>query len=132
MSVTAVLPSAVRTRLASGVPLGHGMPTVDAEDVARAIVGSVGSRRAEITVPRYLAGWDLLDAAVPERLMRLGRKLIGDRRALTSVEHDVRAAYEESIRGPGPGGWPMTADRDPRIVIIGAGVAGIATAYTLK
>jgi hypothetical protein len=29
--------------------------------------------------------------------MRLGRKLIGDRRALTSVRQDVRAAYEESI-----------------------------------
>jgi len=98
VSVTAVLPSAVRTRLASGVPLGHGMPTVEAEDVAQAIVASVGNRRAEITVPRYLAGWDLLNAAVPEAVMRLGRKLIGDRRALTSVEHDVRAAYEESIR----------------------------------
>jgi NADP-dependent 3-hydroxy acid dehydrogenase YdfG len=99
VSVTAVLPSAVRTRLASGVPLGHGMPTVEPEDVARAIVGSVDNRRAEITVPRYLTGWDLLNAAVPERVMRLGRKMIGDRRALTSVEHDVRDAYEESIRG---------------------------------
>lgn len=98
VSVTAVLPSAVRTRLASGVPLGHGMPTVDPEDVAEAIVGSVDNRRAEITVPRYLAGWDLLNAAVPEPVMRLGRKLIGDRRALTSVDHDVRAAYEESVR----------------------------------
>jgi hypothetical protein len=98
VSVTAVLPSAVRTRLASGVPLGHGMPTVDPEDVARAIVGSVDSRRVEITVPRYLLGWDLLNAAVPEPLMRLGRKLIGDRRALTSVEHDVRDAYEQTIR----------------------------------
>jgi hypothetical protein len=29
--------------------------------------------------------------------MRLGRKLIGDRRALTSIEHDVRAAYDEAI-----------------------------------
>jgi short-subunit dehydrogenase len=97
VSVTAVLPSAVRTRLASGVPLGHGMPTVEAEDVARAIVGSVANRRAEITVPRYLAGWDVLNAAVPEPVMRLGRKLIGDRRALTSVEHDVRAEYEQAI-----------------------------------
>jgi short-subunit dehydrogenase len=97
VSVTAVLPSAVRTRLASGVPLGHGLPTVDREDVARAIVESVGNRRAEITVPRYLAGWDLLNAAMPECLMRLGRKMIGDRRALTSVDHDVRAAYEQSI-----------------------------------
>jgi NADP-dependent 3-hydroxy acid dehydrogenase YdfG len=97
VSVSAVLPSAVRTRLASGVPLGHGLPTVDPEDVAQAIVGSVASRRAEITVPRYLAGWDLLNAAAPESLMRLGRKLIGDRRALTSIEHDVRAAYDEAI-----------------------------------
>jgi NADP-dependent 3-hydroxy acid dehydrogenase YdfG len=103
VSVTAVLPSAVRTRLASGVPLGHGMPTVDPEDVAKAIVSSVDNRRAEITVPRYLAGWDLLNAAVPEPVMRLGRKLIGDRRALTSVEHDVRTAYEESIRAQAQG-----------------------------
>jgi len=98
ISVSTVLPSAVRTRLASGVPLGHGLPTVEPDDVARAIVDSVDSRRAEITVPGYLAGWDLLNAAVPERLMHLGRKLIGDRRALTSVEHDVRAAYEQTIQ----------------------------------
>jgi NADP-dependent 3-hydroxy acid dehydrogenase YdfG len=97
VSVSTVLPSAVRTRLASGVPLGQGMPTVDAGDVAHAIVGSVRRRRPEITVPRYLAGWDLVNATVPERAMRLGRRLIGDRRALTSVEHDVRAAYEETI-----------------------------------
>ena len=98
VSVTAVLPSAVRTRLASGVPLGRGMPTVDAEDVARVIVGSVDSRRAEITVPRYLAAWDLVNAVVPEPVMGLARKVIGDRRALTSVEHDVRAAYEEAVQ----------------------------------
>src|SRR5437879_9822280 len=97
VSVSAVLPSAGRTRLASGVPVGPGLPTVDPEDVARAIVGSVGSRRAEIAVPRYLAAWDLINATVPESLMRLGRKLIGDRRALTSIEHDVRAAYDEAV-----------------------------------
>ena len=97
VSVSTVLPSAVRTRLASGVPLGHGMPTVDADDVAQAIVGSVRRRRAEIAVPRYLSGWDLVNATVPESAMRLGRRLIGDRRALTSVQRDVRAAYEETI-----------------------------------
>ena len=97
VSISTVLPSAVRTRLSSGVPLGHGLPTVDAEDVARAIVGSVGSRRAEIPVPGYLAGWDLLSAAAPNGLMSLARKVIRDRRALTSVEHDVRDAYEQTI-----------------------------------
>jgi cation diffusion facilitator CzcD-associated flavoprotein CzcO/short-subunit dehydrogenase len=131
VSVTAVLPSAVRTRLASGVQLGHGLPTVDPEDAARAIVVSVDNRRAEITVPRHLAGWELLNALVPERVMRLGRKMIGDRRALTWVDHDARAAYEESIRA-GTGGPQMTTGRQPKIVIIGAGIAGIATGVTLQ
>jgi short-subunit dehydrogenase len=103
VSVTAVLPGAVRTRLASGVPLGHGLPTVEPEAVARAIVGSVASRRAEITVPRYLAAWDLLDAVTPDALMRLGRRLIGDRRALTSVEHDEREAYDQAIEAQSRG-----------------------------
>lgn len=97
VSVTTVLPSAVRTRLASGVPLGRGLPTVQPETVARAIVGSVASRRAEITVPRYLAGWDLLDAVTPNAVMRLARRAIGDRRALTSVKHDIRGDYDDAI-----------------------------------
>lgn len=103
VSVSAVLPSAVRTRLSSGVPLGHGLPTVDPEDVARAIVGSVSSRRAQIAVPKYLESWDLLDAAMPERLMRLGRRLIGDRRALTAVDHEVRDEYEATVAAQATG-----------------------------
>jgi NADP-dependent 3-hydroxy acid dehydrogenase YdfG len=100
VSVSAVLPSAVRTRLTSGVPLGHGLPTVDPEVVARAIVGSVRNRRAEITVPGYLAGWDLIDAAVPEPVMRLARRLVGDNRALTSIDCATRSEYETAIRPP--------------------------------
>lgn len=97
VSVTAVLPSAVRTRLASGVPLGRGLPTVEPDAVANAIAGSVATRRAEITVPRYLGGWDLLDAITPAPLMSLARRMIRDRRALHSVEHDVRGDYEKAI-----------------------------------
>ena len=103
VSVTAVLPSAVRTRLASGVPLGRGLPTVEPETVARAIVGSVARRQAEITVPRYLAAWDLLNALAPDPLMRLARKVIGDRRALTSVENDDRGAYDHAIESQARG-----------------------------
>jgi hypothetical protein len=103
VSVTAVLPSAVRTRLASGVPLGQGLPTVGPEAVAAAIVGSIANRHAEITVPRYLAGWDLLEAVTPNALMRLGRKAIGDRRALTSVHQGARVAYHEAIESQARG-----------------------------
>lgn len=103
VSVTAVLPSAVRTRLASGVPLGRGLPTVDPVAVAKAIADSVANRRAEITVPRYLAGFDLLNALTPESVMSLARKVIRDRRALTSVEHDVRGDYERAIEAQARG-----------------------------
>ena len=71
----------------------------------------------------------LLDALTPNAMMSLARRVIRDRRALTSVEHDVRGAYERVDRSPG-GGATMT--RDPRIIIVGAGVAGIATAVTLQ
>lgn len=98
VSVSAVLPSAVRTRLTSGVPEGRGMPTVDPEDVARAIVGTVRTRRAETTVPAWLGAWDLVDAVVPERVQRLGKWLIDSRRGLTAVDHAVRDAYEQAIK----------------------------------
>jgi len=97
VTVSAVLPSAVRTRLSSGVPLGHGLPTVDPEDVAKAIVGSVHNRKAEITVPGYLSGWDLLEAVTPSPVLKFGRRLVGDRRALTSIDSSVRGAYEKAI-----------------------------------
>jgi hypothetical protein len=97
VSVSAVLPSAVRTGLVSGVPLGRGLPTVDPEDVARAIVGSLRSRRAEITVPGYLGVFDLVNALVPEPVFRLARRLVGDARAITGIDHDARHDYEQRV-----------------------------------
>jgi NADP-dependent 3-hydroxy acid dehydrogenase YdfG len=97
VSVTAVLPSAVRTGLVAGVPLGRGMPTVDPEQVARAIVASVRTRRAEITVPGYLRLFDLVNAVLPEPLFRLGRRLLDDARALTSLDQDARHEYAQRV-----------------------------------
>jgi NADP-dependent 3-hydroxy acid dehydrogenase YdfG len=118
VTVSAVLPSAVRTGLVAGVPLGHGMPTVEPEDVAAAIVGSVRTRRAEIPVPGYLAGWGVLDAIVPERAMAFARALLRDRRALTSVDAESRREYTDRVarqerarqeREAGPGAWARDA-----------------------
>ena len=87
----------MRTGLVSGVPLGRGMPTVDPEDVARAIVGSVRTRRAEITVPGYLRLFDLVTALTPDWGMRLVRRVLDDARALTAVDHDARRDYEQRV-----------------------------------
>ncbi len=97
VSVSAVLPSAVRTGLASGVPLGRGMPTVDPSAVARAVVRSCRTRRAEIPVPSWLAGYDLLAALTPEPVMRLARRALGDTRALTELDPAERAAYQSRL-----------------------------------
>lgn len=97
VSVSAVLPSAVHTDLVAGVPLGGGMPSVTPEQVAEGVVQSLRTRRAEIPVPAILAGWDLLNAMVPEPLMSLTRGLLGERRALDRLDHEGRRGYEARL-----------------------------------
>ncbi|MBF6337495.1 SDR family NAD(P)-dependent oxidoreductase [Nocardia abscessus] len=98
VSVSCVLPSAVRTRLSSGLRLGHGMPTVDPEDVAAAILRTCATRRAEVAVPSYLGPVDIALAAAPERAVRLVRSLFDGDRALRPADERTRAAYEREVR----------------------------------
>ncbi|MCV7112941.1 SDR family oxidoreductase [Mycolicibacterium setense] len=98
VTVSAVLPSAVRTELTSGVPLGNGLPTVDPDDVARAILKTVRTRAARTSVPGWVApGWALVDALVPEALQRAVRDRIDDRRALSALDEQARSAYLQRL-----------------------------------
>ncbi|MEU4290990.1 SDR family oxidoreductase [Kribbella sp. NPDC026596] len=96
VTVSAVLPSAVRTSLSSGVRLGGLLPTVDAADVAAAILRTCHTRQAEVAVPRWLAAWKVLDGLTPSSLMTLGRRLAGDDRGLTA-DATARAAYTDRV-----------------------------------
>ncbi len=97
VAVSAILPSAVRTELSSGARLGRGMPTVDAQDVAAAILEVVGSRVARRSVPRWVApAWDAR-TFVPERVQNAVRRVLDDRRALTSIDAVGRGAYIERV-----------------------------------
>ncbi|MFI9506556.1 SDR family oxidoreductase [Nocardia sp. NPDC052566] len=98
VSVSTVMPSAVRTRLSSGMTLGKGMPTVDPEDVAAAILHTCGTRKAEVAVPSYLGPIDVALAAAPERAVRLVRRLFDGERALHPADTETRAKYEEQVR----------------------------------
>ncbi len=98
VTVSAVLPSAVRTELVSGVRLGGGLPTVDPDDVARAILRTVGTRAARTSVPAWVApAWALVEAVVPEFVEQAVRNLISDRRALTEVDTGDRASYLQRL-----------------------------------
>ncbi|TWS22846.1 SDR family oxidoreductase [Tsukamurella sputi] len=97
VTVCAILPSAVRTELSSGAQLGGGMPTVDPEDVAAAILDTLRTRAARTSVPKWVApGWSLVEAFVPEPIERLARRLLDDRRTL-DLDAQARKAYTDRI-----------------------------------
>ncbi|HUQ00685.1 MAG TPA: SDR family oxidoreductase [Aeromicrobium sp.] len=96
VSISAVLPSAVRTELSSGIDYGV-LPAVDAEDVAAAVVKSVRSRAAEIAVPSYVGSVAAMVPLVPEPALRLVRRLAHDDAAITRVDHSVRSRYLDRI-----------------------------------
>jgi NADP-dependent 3-hydroxy acid dehydrogenase YdfG len=98
VTLSTVLPSIVRTELISGVPLPRGVPTVDPEDVARAIADSCGNERREVHVPRWVGAWDAVEVAMPAPVLGAVRRLLGDRRALDQLDLDARAAYERRTR----------------------------------
>ena len=96
VTVTAVLPTAVRTELTSGIPL-RGLLAVDAEDVAAAIVRSCARRPAEVTVPRLMGGYPFVAGTLGRRGMGLVRRALGADRVLTSVDARARAPYEARV-----------------------------------
>ncbi|MBP2472280.1 short-subunit dehydrogenase [Crossiella equi] len=81
VSISTVLPSAVDTALSSGLDM-RPIPKVKPEAIAKAVVGSVRTRRAEIAVPRYVGALANLAALTPEPVLNAVRSLVRDDRAL--------------------------------------------------
>lgn len=98
VSVGAVLPSAVRTELASGIDFGL-LPQVDPEDIAAGVLTSVRTRRPEISVPRWVGGLAKGTAHWPEPVMRPVRRLAHDDAPIARVDAAGRAAYLQRIGG---------------------------------
>jgi NADP-dependent 3-hydroxy acid dehydrogenase YdfG len=96
ISITAVLPSAVRTELSSGIDYGV-LPAVDADDIAAAVVKSVRTRAAEIAVPSYVGAATAVVPLVPETVMRAFRRAVHDDAAITRVDEPVRRRHLERI-----------------------------------
>ncbi len=97
VSVSQVLPTAVRTDLIQGIPQGQGLPVVSPRTIARAIVASCASRKDVITVPDYLKWYDLMMALVPRSWMRALRTRIKADRMMTALDSKARAAYENRM-----------------------------------
>jgi len=98
VTVTVVLPSAVRTDLVSGVKLGGLLPTVDPEDIAEAVVESCKSRPAIIAVPGWMRSYETAAALIPDRLLGAIRGKLTRDRVLRTLDTEARAGYNERIR----------------------------------
>ncbi|MDQ6522349.1 SDR family oxidoreductase [Nocardioides sp. LHD-245] len=95
VTLTAVLPSAVDTDLASGLDM-RPIPKVSPQRIAEAVVGSVGGREAEIAVPRYVGALATGAHLVPVPLLDRFRRLMRDDRALRP-DHAARTTYTERL-----------------------------------
>jgi short-subunit dehydrogenase len=92
VTITTVMPSAVRTELLSGIST-KGAPTADPEHVAAAIVDSARNSRREIAVPRWAATLGAAEELLPEPVLGGLKRLAGGNRLLTRVNNDERRAY---------------------------------------
>lgn len=98
VTVTTVLPSAVRTPLISGISLGSFPPVIEPYEVAAAILASCRHRREEITVPGWLGRAPEAERLMPERVRTWLRARLGGDAALAGVDAGCRDAYERRIR----------------------------------
>ncbi len=108
VSVSQVLPTAVRTELIQGIPQGQGLPVVSPRTIARAIVASCASRKDIITVPDYLKWYDLMMALIPRSWMRALRARIKADSMMTTLDSKARADYESRMLGQAAGGPSTT------------------------
>lgn len=98
VTVTTVLPSAVRTDLVSGVKLGGLLPTVDPEDIAEAIVATCRNRTAIVAVPGWMRSYEAASALLPDKVLGAIRGRLTRQRVLRTLDTGARADYDERIR----------------------------------
>lgn len=100
VSISTVMPNAVKTELTSGLPTER-IGILKPEQVAEAIVLSVDNRREEIAVPRWYSLWPALPVMLPTRLLSTLKSWIGVHRLLdhTRIDRKTRDKYDERIAG---------------------------------
>jgi NAD(P)-dependent dehydrogenase (short-subunit alcohol dehydrogenase family) len=98
VTVTAVLPSAVRTELVTGIQLGGVLPTVDPDRIAQALVRSCRHRRAVVAVPRWMRSYETVAAIAPDRLVGAIRGRLTRGRVLHTINSDRRVDYDARLR----------------------------------
>jgi NAD(P)-dependent dehydrogenase (short-subunit alcohol dehydrogenase family) len=101
--MSVVFPGLVRTELSEGTQANRGGRWIGPERVAGAIVSVIARPRAEVFVPREIAGLLRLYAFLPARPRQLLARAFGLDQVATKVDPSTRSAYAERIAAGPPG-----------------------------
>ncbi|MGZ4447131.1 MAG: SDR family oxidoreductase [Nocardioides sp.] len=102
VEVGMVLPTVVRTELATGVDAARGVRAVTAEEVAEVVEAMVLHPRPEMWVPRWTQGLTRMTGLLPRRAQDAVAHAFGADRVLAQADHTARAAYEARARRASP------------------------------
>jgi NAD(P)-dependent dehydrogenase (short-subunit alcohol dehydrogenase family) len=95
VQVSVVLPSAVNTELAAGLGRTRGVPIVQPEEVAAAILAALVRPRFEVFVPKSMGVLINSGHFFPRRVREGIARLLGSNELLGQADMAARAAYEE-------------------------------------
>ncbi|MBK5229627.1 MAG: SDR family oxidoreductase [Thermoleophilia bacterium] len=97
---SAICPVVVRTELTSGVTgRTRGAPTLEPQDVARAVLKTIEKPRMQVFVPGSVRFMHLLSQVLPRRLRRLAERASGADTLLVDIDRDARAHYNRRAFG---------------------------------
>jgi short-subunit dehydrogenase len=98
VSITTVMPAAVKTELTSGVSLDL-QPVLEPGEVAKAIADTARHPAREITIPRWLAPFGTIEQAAPEPILEAVKRLVTRNRTPGDFDAVGRRAYTDRISG---------------------------------
>lgn len=97
VTVTTILPAAVRTELTAGLDIA-GVPASPPEAVARAILDSCRHGRPEVTLPRGLGFIGAVEQGLPEGLGEFVKRAVGAQKRIAPDNALARAYQERTAR----------------------------------
>lgn len=98
VTVTTVLPAAVKTELTAGVSLDL-QPVLEPETIAKAIGDSAANTLREVTVPRWLGALGAIEQAAPEPLLERAKRFVTRNRPPGDYDTSLRRGYLDRISG---------------------------------
>jgi NADP-dependent 3-hydroxy acid dehydrogenase YdfG len=94
VDLSVVMPVVVDTELATGVGTPRGVPRIQPDDVAAAIVATLRRPRFDVYVPRSIGALTALSGMLPRPVREFVLRSIGADRVLRRVDAAARRKYE--------------------------------------